>query len=124
MILVDTSSWIHFLRPDGNRAVRARVVAALEDGSACWCPVVRLELWNGIGGVRERAILTDFERVLQELPITAEVWNDAHALARRARLRGVTVPATDILISACASFHDADIETADADFARLAQLDR
>ncbi len=25
MILVDTSSWIHFLRPDGSAAVRARV---------------------------------------------------------------------------------------------------
>ena len=25
MVLIDTSSWIHFLRPDGDSAVRARV---------------------------------------------------------------------------------------------------
>ena len=46
-LLVDTSAWIHFLRPEGDVAVRARVDAALRSGTARWCPVVRLELWNG-----------------------------------------------------------------------------
>ncbi len=122
MILVDTSSWIHFLRPDGNVAIRARVERALKDGEACWCPMVRLELWNGAGGERERAVLRQFERVLESLPIDAAVWNLAQALARESRRRGVTVPATDLLIAACARHQAAGIEAADADFDLLAKI--
>jgi predicted nucleic acid-binding protein len=119
VILVDSSSWIHFLRPNGDAAVRARVQTALMNGDACWCPLVRLELWNGAAGERDRTILRDFESVLPELPIDDAVWASAHDLARRARAAGISVPATDILIAACARRHGAKLETADADFERL-----
>lgn len=95
MILVDSSSWIHFLRPDGDRTVRARAQDALANGEACWCPLVRLELWNGAAGDRDRKILRDFEAVLPELAIDDQVWSAAYELARRARSAGATVPATD-----------------------------
>ena len=122
MVLVDTSSWIHFLRPDGDPAVRARVDGVLRAGTACWCPLVRLELWNGAGGERERKVLREFERLLPELAITAEVWNDACDLARRCRTDGVTVPATDLLIAACARHHGARVEQADGDFDAIARV--
>lgn len=122
MILVDTSSWIHLLRPDGDQTVRARVERALADGEACWCPIVRLELWNGAGSEREKKILREFEQVLPELAITADVWDQACELSRRARVRGITVPAIDLAIATCAQFHGADLETADADFAALGKL--
>ena len=122
MVLVDTSSWIHFLRTGGDVAVRRRVVAALEAGDARWCPIVRLELWNGAGGDRERKILREFERVVPELAIGDDVWNGAFETARRCRLAGVTVPATDLLIDACARFHGAVLEHADADFEQIAKV--
>lgn len=122
MVLVDSSSWIHFLRSNGDPEVRSRVEAALISGDACWCPLVRLELWNGAAGDRDRKTLRDFESVLPELAIDDEVWADAYELARRARSVGVSVPATDIVIAACARRHGADLETADVDFERLAAL--
>ena len=121
MILIDTSSWIHFLRPDGNAAARARVSAALEAGVACWCPMIRLELWNGAKGDREKKVLREFERLIPELPITTEVWNNAYELARHCRKMGVTVPSTDLLIHACASHHGATIEHEDDDFDLIAR---
>ena len=122
MLLVDTSAWIHFLRPDGDRGVRARVEAALRAGTACWCPLVRLELWNGAGGERERKVIREFERLIQELEIDTEVWSVPCELARRCRAAGVTVPATDILIAACARRHGTGMEHADADFEAIARL--
>ena len=116
MVLVDTSSWIHFLRPDGDATVRARVSAALEAGVACWCPIVRLELWNGATGDREKKVLREFERLIPELPITPAAWSDACESARHCRTAGVTVPATDLLINACAFHHGATLEHADRDF--------
>jgi predicted nucleic acid-binding protein len=116
VILVDTSSWIHFLRTDGDLTVRARVDAALRSGAACWCPTVRLELWNGAAGAREKKVMREFERVLPELAISDNTWRLAVELARQCRAAGVTVPATDVLIAACAREHGARLEHADHDF--------
>jgi hypothetical protein len=122
LILVDTSSWIHLLRPTGDRSVRERVQRALEAGEACWCSIVRLELWNGAGGAREKKVLRDFERVLPELFINEDVWSSAYALARGARAAGVSVPATDLLIAACARYYQVDLEQSDSDFALLSSV--
>ena len=122
MILIDSSSWIQMLRPDGDAAVRDRVTRALESGDACWCPIIRLELWNGAAGDRDKKVLRDFERLLPELVIDEAVWSAAFDLARRARTAGVSVPATDILIAACARHHDVELEHADSDFSQLQTL--
>ena len=116
MVLVDTSAWIHFLRPDGDDASRARVAAHLSAGTARWCPIVRLELWNGAGGDREKKVLREFERLVPELAITPEVWSAACERARRCRTAGVSVPATDVLIAACARYYGARLEHADTSF--------
>jgi predicted nucleic acid-binding protein len=119
MVLVDTSSWIHMLRADGDATVRARVEALLCNGTACWCPMIRLELWNGARGERDKKALRDFEQRLPELPIGDEVWKLAYSLAQKARARGATAPGSDVLIAACARFHDVLLEHADSDFDRL-----
>ena len=122
MILIDASSWIHLLRPDGAPEVRSRVEAALRFGDACWCPIVQLELWNGTRGDREQQVLRRFAEVLPVLPLDEDVWSVAYDLARRARSRGVTVPATDVAIAACARRHGARLESADRDFELLADV--
>ena len=122
MVLVDTSSWIHMLRRDGDNAARERVETLLKAGTACWCPMIRLELWNGARGDQDRKALRDFGRLLPELQITEEVWSLAYALAKKARASGTTAPGPDILITACAQFHDVHLEHSDSDFDRLLSL--
>ncbi len=122
MILIDSSSWIHLLRPQGDIDTRRRVEAALRAGEACWCPIVQLELWNGARGEREQRVLRRFEDVLLSLPMDDEVWATACGIARRASSRRVTVPAPDIAIAACAHRHGVALESADTDFDRLAAL--
>lgn len=112
------------LRRNGDPAVRVRVETALRTGQACWCPLVQLELWNGARGRQEQKALREFARVLPELHIDDEVWRMAHDLARRARAQGITVPATDVIVAACARRYDAVLETADSDFHRLASVIR
>jgi predicted nucleic acid-binding protein len=111
------------LRADGDKTVRARVESLLEAGAACWCPMTRLELWNGARGEGDRKALRDFERYLPELPITDAVWDAAYAIARKSRAAGATAPGSDILIAACAQFHGVQIEHSDSDFDRLLALD-
>ena len=47
LLLVDTSAWIHFLRPDGDSDIAREVETALAGGAAFWCQMIQLELWNG-----------------------------------------------------------------------------
>jgi predicted nucleic acid-binding protein len=120
--LVDTSSWIHQMRHKGDPMVRGRVEALLRAGEAAWCTMVRLEIWAGIGNEREQQTLRAYEAVIPDLPIDAGVWQAACELASRARRGGTTVPASDILICACARRHGVAIEHADAHFDMLAGL--
>ena len=111
------------LRPRGDPAVRSRVEAALIAGQACWCPLVQLELWNGARGQQERKALRDFARTLPELPIDEGVWQAAYDLSRRVQCWGATVPATDVVIVACARYHGVALVSADTDFDLLVLLD-
>jgi predicted nucleic acid-binding protein len=122
MTLVDSSSWVHSLRRDGDAKIAGRVRGLLASGEAAWCPPIRLELWNGVGSENDRRILSDFERTLPELPITEEVWAAACDLASRCRKAGKTAPAMDILIAACALHHRVDLEHADGHFDFLLTL--
>ena len=122
MILVDTSCWIEALRERGNAEVRQRLHAHMHGGRACWTPVVRLELWNGARGDREKKALREFEQVVPELDMPAEVWDIACDLARRTRAAGLTIPVTDLLIAACARHHGVEVDSTDAHFAELNRL--
>ena len=84
---------------------------------------MQLELWNGARGAQERKALRDFARTLPEVPIDEGVWRHAYDLARQSRARGVTAPAIDVLIAACARRHDAALEYADSDFDLLEAAD-
>jgi hypothetical protein len=84
--------------------------------------MVRLELWNGARGDHEKRVLRELEAQVPDLEVTPQVWARACETARRARQRGVTVPATDLLIAACAAEHGAALEHADEHFDRIAGL--
>jgi hypothetical protein len=121
-VLVDTSAWIEALRPQGDERVRREVRSAVEDGDAAFCDLVLLELWNGSGGEAERSYLSALERELQCLPTTAEVWRHGRELAIRCRGAGLSVPATDLLIAACASHHGVTLLHRDRHFDQIAGL--
>lgn len=122
MTLIDSSAWIHSLRPHGDAAVTERVRFLLETGEAAWCPMIRLELWNGARGEHEKRVLRDMVRDLPELDINRAVWSGADELARKARRLGVTAPATDLLIAACARHYGVNIEHDDEHLAALTGL--
>ena len=122
-VLIDTSLWVHQLRGSGDARQRARVEALLLQGEAAWCPVVRLELWRGIGNAAERRTLERYRQVLPDYAITDMVWARAIALADRARRNGATVPLPDLLIFACAREHRLGLAHDDAHFEQLARLE-
>ena len=122
MILIDTSSWVHQQRSKGDPAVQKRVEALLLNGQAAWCPVTKVELWAGVRNEKERNILRQYEQTIPELPINDEIWQMACDLADLGRARGKTFPSNDLMIAACALFHEVEMEHADKHFDEILKL--
>jgi hypothetical protein len=118
-VLIDTSARVESMRKKGDEVVRSRVQAAVREGRARFCDFVRLELWNGIGGEPERRWLAKLEARLETVPSDDRVWNEARRLAKGARREGLTIPASDLLIAACARVHGLELLHRDAHFDRL-----
>lgn len=121
-VLIETSLWIDALRRDGRPENKAKVDQLIRTGRAAWCEMVLLELWNGARGEEERAELAAWQEEIILLPISAEVWKLSWKLARAARRAGLTVPNPDILIAACARFHEVPLEHFDEHFSKLDKL--
>jgi predicted nucleic acid-binding protein len=122
VLLVDTSSWIETLRVRGDVEVRERISGLVMDGTAAWCNIIRLELWQGVRGDREKAALRSLEQVVRNLQINDEVWTRSIELSQLARSNGLTVQAPDLLIVATAQHHRVAIDSCDAHFDRLIEL--
>jgi len=120
--LIDTSAWTQALRRNGDPVIRSRVESLWAGGQTAWCDAVRLELWNGVRGEKERQKLTELEMLLPSLPINADVWRMSCELAAKARASGLNVPAVDLIICSCARHHSVAIEHADRHFELLLAL--
>lgn len=121
-ILVDTSAWIDAFRKDGDSEIRNAVRSATAEGRAVLCDMVRVELWNGAGGSSERKMLRELERNLECLPTNSDVWKGAIDLARSCRRKGLTIPATDLVIAACASHHRVGLLHHDTHFDQIRDI--
>ena len=112
MTLVDTSSWIEYLR-ERRSEVGDRVEALVLAGETAWCDMTLVELWHGARGSREKRQLSEMENEIDRIAIDAPVWNFAFRLARRCREHGLTVPPSDILVAASARHHGLGLEHCD-----------
>ncbi len=123
-VLVDTSAWIHALKKEGKEQIRLSVKNCLDDGLACLCQPVLIELWNGARGPTEKRMLQELQTVLEVLPTSEEAWSLAYRLAARTRSRGITVPAIDILIFSIALVEETNVLHDDSHFEKLAGLEK
>jgi predicted nucleic acid-binding protein len=123
-LLVDTSAWIDALRRDGDPNIRTAVRTATAEGRAVLCDVVLLELWNGAHGAAEQRILRELEQELEKVSTPPAVWETAIELAQACRKAGLSAPATDLLIAACAEHHGLQVLHRDAHFDHIARVRR
>jgi predicted nucleic acid-binding protein len=121
MKLVDTSSWVEYLRGRGSEA-GGRVEVLFLKGEALWCDMTLVELWHGVRGAKEKRELAEMEKEVEHIPVNAAVWRLASRLALRCREKGLTVPSTDLVIAACAVTHTLELEHCDKHFDELLPL--
>lgn len=123
MKLVDTSSWVEYLRERDSEAGDSVEVLVLS-GEAAWCDITLVELWHGVRGAKEKRELAEMENEVERIPVNPAVWKLAFRLALRCREKGNAVPISDIVITACAVTHKLELEHCDKHFDDLLPLAR
>jgi len=115
MKLVDTSSWVEYLRDRKSEAGDTVEVLVLS-GNAAWCDMTLVELWHGVRGPKEKRELAEMENEIERIPVDQATWRLASKVALRCRESGITVPMSDIVIAGCAVTHKLELEHCDKHF--------
>ena len=121
MRLVDTSSWVEYLR-ERESAAGDNVETLVLSGEAAWCDITLVELWHGVRGTKEKRELAEMENEVELVPVNTAVWRLSSKLALRCREKGITVPLSDIITAACAATHGHEMENFDKHFNEILPL--
>jgi predicted nucleic acid-binding protein len=117
VILIDTTIII-----DYSRGRDAKVASLLPTLSAAVCGVVRAELLCGARDARHRANLMTLLGAFHQIAIPELLWDEIGDHLAQLRSAGVTVPFTDVVISAVAIENDIELWARDAQFGLIQRV--
>jgi predicted nucleic acid-binding protein len=118
-VLLDTSVWIHYLRPEGREELKAAVKKALTEGRVFSCWVVRAEILVGSRDKKSFEKLLEHLGAVPDVPIDEEIWKEAARLGHTLRKAGLTIPLPDLLITQTALVKDLMLWHADSHFEEI-----
>ena len=102
LALLDTSIWIHYLRPAGQQELKTTVKNALIEGRVLSCSVVKTEILVGSRDEKSFAKLSKHLEAVPGVSIDGVVWEGAARLGYTLRKKGITIPLSDLLIAEAA----------------------
>ena len=112
-VLLDTSTWVEFFR--GTSKTADVVAQLIETGEALICGVIIYELTQG-AKPEEAAHLSEVLSALRYIEMTSGLWTKAGNISADLRLKGITLPMSDLLIGAIALEHGIEVFTLDTHF--------
>jgi len=121
LFLVDTSAWLLALRKDFIPEVKDRIDRLLKEDAIITTGIIRLEILGGTKTEKDFQRLKNRFDALDSVETDNSLWQNACELGFNLRRKGVTVPHTDILITACALKTGAIIVHADKHFDLMAK---
>jgi len=120
MYLVDTSVWIHALRPHGNPDVQARLRPLITSGKTAVTEWILLELMTGLKKSEQPSELLQWFNPVPKLPFLDGWWEKAWQYAGTLRKQGISPSAADCLIATIAIEHRVTLLHCDTDFDLMA----
>ena len=113
-VLVDSSMFIHLLRQQKDPA--AELSSRAQRMDLATCGMVQLEVLRGVRIPRLREALSRFMSVMLYAATDFRMWDAATDIAWHLDRKGITLPAQDLIIAACAQRLDAAVLTLDNHF--------
>ena len=119
-VLVDSSMFIQLLREQKDPAFELSSRAQRMDLATCG--MVQLEVLRGMRVPRLRDALRKFMSVMLYAATDFRMWDAATDIAWHLDRKGITLPAQDLIIAACARRLDAAVLTLDNHFYDIPDL--
>ena len=101
-VLADTSAWIEFFRPGGDKNYRSILCQLIDDNEVVLCGVVLTELLRGARSEKEYQELEEYLSTLTYFETPEILWKKAGREASLLLRKGVQVPTTDLMIATVA----------------------
>ena len=116
MYLVDTSVWIHALRPSGSPVIQSKIRPLLVNGETAITEWILLELMTGLTKGEQPDTFLRWFLPVARLPFQPEWWDKAWHYAGRLRKHGISPSAADCFIATVALEHQVTLIHCDSDF--------
>lgn len=116
MYLVDTSVWIHGLRPGGSPSIQSLLKPLIVSGDTAITDWILLELMTGLRSSEGKDTLLQWFAPVTRLSFEPSWWEEAWEYAVRLRKNGVSPTAPDCLIATVAIKHRVSLIHCDTDF--------
>ncbi|MBN2493150.1 MAG: PIN domain-containing protein [Deltaproteobacteria bacterium] len=120
MILVDSSAWIEFYRPTGDPAVAEAVAELVASDRAAVNGIIQVEIVSFAPDRKTFLELLDDFRALHWIALGREDFDLACEQGSLLRGKGITVPATDLIIAASAIRNSASLFHTDSHYDLIA----
>jgi predicted nucleic acid-binding protein len=122
MIIADSSALIEYYRRGGSPAVQEAVAAAIADDELAFNGIIFVEVVGFAADERERRVLLASFGAFHRLALDDGDFDLAATTGYDLRRRGLTVPATDLIIAACAIRARAELLHVDDHFDEIARV--
>lgn len=118
--LIESSLWVDFTRRKSPTALKALIQPWILDPLAILCEPVAFEILRHATAAERPWIQQQFS-TFPFLSTPPELWREAAMLGQKCRDKGFNAGSMDLIISAIAIHHDAEIITFDADYVELSR---
>lgn len=100
MILVDSSVWISYYHPEGSKRLKDIIKEAINSDLVACNGIVIVEILSGISKEGDFKKISSYFKGFHYLSLSEDDFFEASSLGSFLRKKGVTVPTTDLIISA------------------------
>jgi len=119
--LIDTSAWIEFFRPKGDPSVKVLVRDLMASKEAAYTCPVAFELITGARKEELDDLCTGLD-LASRIVLLPEHWDLAGSSNAALRVRGINIPASDLLIATVANAQQLPLLAKDAHFEMIREL--
>lgn len=116
-ILVDTSVWIEFFKPQSS--IGKKLESLIIKNSVWVCGIVLFELVQGVKSENEKAKILDALSDLEYVEMTKKLWQKSGEMSASLKKKGLNLPLSDIYIASIAIEHKLSIFTLDKHFEQI-----
>ena len=121
-VIADTCIWIDYFR--GRGAISSALLGLIQEGEILITGPVIYELLQGAKTKKDADLIKEATQALPRLAVTHDTWLLAGDLFFDLRRKGVTLPPSDVFLSALAIENDCFLFTRDNHFDQIPKVRR